>query len=212
MTKLDLDVISILKRAFNEQFEMSDLNFCKFYLNMMIFKNRNLRKLILNQSVYVEQILRDYEMWDCKLLIIFMNVFCRLIKVFDDYIADKNLRISYQLIINSLIYVMLNIKLDIIYLISMISRYAFNSIQTHWQTIKRIFRYLQEIYQMKLKFQKSLKRLKKYTNFDWIDDQNIKWSISSYVFVGSTTVPETSSTQRINIRQCFSRWCPFLDS
>jgi uncharacterized SAM-dependent methyltransferase len=62
MTKFDLNVISILKRVLNEQFKMSDLDFCSFYFDMMIFKNRNFRKLILNQSVYVEQMLRNHDM------------------------------------------------------------------------------------------------------------------------------------------------------
>jgi hypothetical protein len=97
-------------------------------------------------------------------------------------------------------YVMLNIKLDIIYFILMINRYAFNSIQTHWQTIKWIFRYLLKIYQMKLMFQKSLKRLKEYTNFDWIDDQNIKRSISNYVFnINSEIISWLSKWQSIVI-------------
>ncbi len=63
--------------------------------------------------------------------IIFMNVFCRLIKVFDDYIVDKNFKISYQSTINSLMYVMLKIRFDITYLIFVISRYIVNLIQTH---------------------------------------------------------------------------------
>jgi hypothetical protein len=79
-------------------------------------------------------------------------------------------------------YVMLNIKSDIIYLIFVINLYAINSIQTHWQTAKQIFHYLREIYQIKLIFQKSLKQLKKYTNFDWVDDQNIKRFTSNYAF------------------------------
>ncbi len=54
MTKSNSVAILILKRAFNEQFEISDLDSCTFYLDIMIFKNRNLRKLILDQSVYVE--------------------------------------------------------------------------------------------------------------------------------------------------------------
>ncbi len=166
----DLIVIIILKHVLNQRFEMSDLDFCTFYLDMMIFRNRNLRKLILDQSVYVEQMLQNHNMWDFKSLIIFMNVFCRLIKIFDDYIVDKNLKINYQSAINLLMYIMLNIKFDIICFIFVINWYIVNLIQTHWQTVKRIFRYLREIYQIKLMFQKSLKRLKEYTNFDWIDD------------------------------------------
>jgi hypothetical protein len=36
-----------------------------------------------------------------------------------------------------------------------------DSIQTHWQTIKRIFRYLRETYQIKLMFQKIVKTLER---------------------------------------------------
>jgi hypothetical protein len=86
--------------------------------------------------------LRNHEMWNCKSLIIYMNVSCHLIKNFDEYIVDKSLKINYQLIVKSLMYIMLKIRSNIIYFISMINRYVFNLIQTHWQTIKRIVRYL----------------------------------------------------------------------
>jgi hypothetical protein len=78
-TKLNFATIFWLKNVLNERFEINDLNLHIYYLDMMIFKNRNLKQLILNQSVYVEQILRNHEMWNCKSLIIFMNVLCRLI-------------------------------------------------------------------------------------------------------------------------------------
>jgi hypothetical protein len=94
-TELNLAIIFWLKNVLNDRFEMSDLNSCIYYFDMMIFRNRRLKLLILNQSFYVEQMLRDHEMWKCKSLIIFMNVSCRLIKIFDEYIADKSLNISY---------------------------------------------------------------------------------------------------------------------
>jgi hypothetical protein len=93
--EFDLAIIFWLKNALNESFEMSDLKSCIYYLDMMIFKNRRLKLLILNQSVYVEQMLQNHEMWNCKSLIIFMNVSCRLIKIFDEYTVDKSLKTSY---------------------------------------------------------------------------------------------------------------------
>jgi hypothetical protein len=125
-TKFDHAIIFWLKKALNERFEMSDLNSCIYYFDMMIFKDRRLKLLILNQSVYVEQMLRDHEMWNCKSLIIFMNVSCRLIKISDEYTADKSLRINYQSIVKSLMYIMLKTRLDITYFVSMINRYVFN--------------------------------------------------------------------------------------
>jgi hypothetical protein len=74
---------------------MNDLNSCIYYFDMMIFRNRRFTLLILNQSFYVEQMLRNHEIWNCKLLIIFMNVSCCLIKIFNEYIVDKNFKINY---------------------------------------------------------------------------------------------------------------------
>jgi hypothetical protein len=181
-TELDLAIIFWLKNVLHERFEMSDLKSCIYYFDMMIVKNRRLRLLFLNQNVYVKQMLRDHEMWNCKSLIIFMNVSCRLIKISEEYIVDKSLKTSYQSIVKSLMYIMLKIRSDIIYFISVISRYVFNLTQTHWQTIKRIFRYLRETYQMKLIFRETLKFLKNYTNSNWTEDQNIKRFIFEYDF------------------------------
>ncbi len=130
-TKFNFATIFWLKNVLNERFKMNDLNSCTYYLDMMIFKNRRFKQLILNQSIYVEQILRDHEMWNCKSLIIFMNVSCRLIKIFDEYTADKNFKINYQSIVKSLIYIMLKTRFDIIYSISMINRYVFNFTRSH---------------------------------------------------------------------------------
>jgi hypothetical protein len=130
-TKLDFAIIFWLKNALHERFEMNDLKSCIYYHDMMIVKNRRLNLLILNQNVYVKQMLRNHEMWNCKFFVVFMNVSCRLIKIFDEYIADKSLKTSYQLIVKSLIYILLKIRFDIIYFISVINRYVFNLIQTH---------------------------------------------------------------------------------
>jgi hypothetical protein len=131
-TKYDFAIFFWLRNVLNERFKINDLNSCIYYLDMMIFKNRRLKLLILNQNVYVKQMLQDHEMWNCKSLIIFINVLCRLIKIFNEYIIDKSFKINYQLIVKSLMYIMLKIHFDITYFILMISRYVFNFIQNHW--------------------------------------------------------------------------------
>jgi hypothetical protein len=79
-------------------------------------------------------------------------------------------------------YIMLKTRSNIIYFISMINRYVFNLIQIHWQTIKRIFRYLRKTHQIKLMFREALKSLKSYTNSNWTKNQDIRRSISEYAF------------------------------
>jgi hypothetical protein len=76
--------------------------------------------------------------------------------------------------------------------------YVFNFIQIHWQAVKRIFRYLRKTHQMKLMFRKALKSLKNYTNSSWIKNQNIRRSISKYVFnVDNDVIKRFSKRQLI---------------
>jgi hypothetical protein len=60
-----------------------------------------------------------------------MNVSCRLIKCFDEYIVNKNFKINYQSIVKLLMYIMLKIRFNITYFISIINRYVFNFIQIY---------------------------------------------------------------------------------
>jgi hypothetical protein len=47
-TKFNSAIIFWLKNALNNRFEISDLDWCIYYLNMMIFQNRCFKLLILN--------------------------------------------------------------------------------------------------------------------------------------------------------------------
>ena len=68
-----------------------------------------------------------------------MKTNARFMFVEKNYIAFKNLFKIYQSVIRSLIYAMLDIKLNIVFIISMIFRYAINFIDAHHFIIKRIF-------------------------------------------------------------------------
>jgi hypothetical protein len=54
--------------------------------------------------------------------------------------------------------------------------------------MKQIFRYLQKTYQMKLTFCETLNFFENYTNSNWAKNQDIKESISEYVFNVSSDV------------------------
>ena len=61
------------------------------------------------------------------------------------YTAFKKFFQIYQFVVKFFIYIMLDIKFNIIFIILIIFRYAFNFIKTHYIVIKRIFRYLKKI-------------------------------------------------------------------
>ena len=74
-----------------------------------------------------------------------MKTSARFIFIENNYIAFKNLFKTYQFVIKSLMYTMLDIKSDIVFAILMIFRYIINFIDAHHFMIKRIFKYLRVI-------------------------------------------------------------------
>ena len=65
--------IVVVKRVFNERFKMIDLNLFQFYLNMNIERNRSNRILFFSQKIYLKKIFKNYNMWKCKSITIFIN-------------------------------------------------------------------------------------------------------------------------------------------
>ena len=74
-----------------------------------------------------------------------MKINLRLTFVGKEYTAFKKLFQIYQLIIESFIYIMFDIRFNIVFIILIIFRYVFNFIKTYYIVVKRIFRYLKKI-------------------------------------------------------------------
>ena len=92
---------------------------------------------------------------------------------------------------------MLETRSDIVYIISLISRYSVNSTQTHWNTVIRIFRYLRDTMHYELVYKESLQALIEYIDFDWADDSTRR-SIFDYLFnVDSDVISWLSKRQVI---------------
>lgn len=80
------------------------------------------------------------------------------------YTATPKLRKKYQLIINFLIYVMLEIKLNIAYVISIVSKFAANPTPTHIKAVKKILQYFKSTLNLKFIFNKKFTDLTSFSN------------------------------------------------
>ena len=78
-------------------------------------------------------------------------------------------------------YIMLKTRSDIAYAVSLVSRYSANSIQTHWNAVVRIFRYLRGTMHYELVYKGSLQALTGYIDFDWANDSTRR-STFDYLF------------------------------
>ena len=173
--------IQQVKLALHKRFDMTNMRSLCYYLSMSIERDRFNRILYLSQKTYLKKILRDHNMWDSKFVVTLMNI-SRLKIVDFDHVVFVDQRLTYQFVVDFLIYVMLDTRLDLAFAIFVISKYAFNLIDTHWKVVKRIFRYIRKILNLRLIFVESLISLADYSNADWEDDHDIRRFIFEYMF------------------------------
>jgi hypothetical protein len=75
----NMDVIKEVKKKLSAKFDMKDLGVVNFILGMEIKKDRATRNLWLNQTKYIETILKCFNMQDCKPVKVPIPVGSRLI-------------------------------------------------------------------------------------------------------------------------------------
>lgn len=188
--------ITTLKHALSDRFHMANLGPCIYYLGMVISRDRPNRILALSQTAYIERVLKDHHMFDCKPMDTPMATDSSLHKAEDGYQASPELRHHYQSAVGSLMYIMLGTRPDIAYAISVVSRYGSNPTDEHWKAVKRIFRYLKATLHMRLTFQGPIQSLIGYTDSDWAGDKDTRRSTSGYVFsLGSAPISWSSKRQ-----------------
>ena len=155
-----------IKTVFNKQFHMIDFNFIIHYFDMKFDRNKFQQILWFSQRVYLKKKFKNHDFFDNKSIATFMKISTKLKVVFIEYIVNFDFKYIYQSTIEFFMYVMLDIRFDIVYFVFVINRYAFNFDEIHWTTIKRIFRYLKNTLHFRFIFFDSLKFLINWTNVD----------------------------------------------
>ena len=182
ITNLNKQFNKNIKTIFNKQFHIIDFDFMIHYFDMKFDRNKFQRILWFNQRVYLKKNFKNHDFFDNKSIVIFIKISTKLKIVFIEYIVNFNFKHIYQLIIEFFMYVMLDIRFDIVYSVFIINRYVFNFDEIHWTIVKRIFRYLKSTLHFRLIFSNFLRFLIDWIDVDWIDNKNIRRSIFDYIF------------------------------
>ena len=155
---------------------------------------RSFNRINLNQTFYLLKILKRFEMIDCKSMNIFMklNIFNVMMSFNDNYKTNNNIIYWYLLIIESLMYAIIIIRSDLIYLFSILSCYCFNLNLTHVKAIIRIFKYIKETLDYDIYYE-SKENLIKYIDVDFAKIINNRRFIDNYAFFLSKDLISWSS-------------------
>lgn len=124
------------KNAMKTEFEMTDLGIMKYFLRIEVDQSDD--GIFICQSKYASEILKRFKMQNCKLAVTPMAIGTKLNKYDEGSYVDPTL---YKRLVGSLMY-LTTTRPDIMFVVSMISKFMEAPNSAHWQAGKRILRYI----------------------------------------------------------------------
>lgn len=168
-----------LKSALSNNFKLKDLGDAKECLGMRIIRDKEKGIITLDQTEYINKILKRFNMSTCKS----MSTPLETNLDFGLQVEMSNKDIPYQQAIGSLMYLAVLTRPDISYTVSFMSQFNNKYTENHWKCIKRIFKYLQGTKNFGLVFKKSNNcNIEGFVDADWAGDKRDRKSYTGYVF------------------------------
>lgn len=149
--------------------------------------------IFIHQTKYIERLLCRFDMQDANSNNIPVDPHTSLEKGTE--LPDKN--IPYREAVGSLMHLAVVSRPDIMYGVSLVSRYLNSYNQTHWNVVKKIFKYLKGTKDYGLCYTPSKSNLEGYSDADYAKDTSTRRSLTGYVFIKNGAAV-TWATQRQN--------------
>ena len=175
------------KDFLNQRFEMKDLGPLSYCLGIQIRRDRTNRILWMSQEKYISDVLKRFNMSDCRPVATPLEPGVRLTKdmgpATQKEMEDMR-KVPYRSAVGSLMYAMVGTRPDIATAVGVVSRHLENPGQAHWSAVKRIFRYLRGTTGVGICYgtSKNLGVLEGYSDADWAGDLDSRRSTTGYVF------------------------------
>jgi hypothetical protein len=179
ITGSELGMIQEFKHELKKMFEMSDLGMMNYFLGMEVMQSSH--GIFTCQKKYASDILKRFKTQDCKLVGTPMTTSIKLSKDDESEKVDESL---YRGLIDNLQYLTAS-RPDILFAVSILSRFMHSPRETHFIAAKRILRYIKGTIDLGIFYPRSSEgtvELRDYTDSDWggcVDDSR---SISGYLF------------------------------
>jgi hypothetical protein len=185
------NLITECKRKLAAEFEMKDLGMMHYFLGLEVWQRSD--GIFLNQGKYVVEILKRFEMLDCKAMVTPMVSNLKLLQDTTSEIVDSTL---YRQIVGSLMY-LTNTRPDICFVVNTLSQHLEQPRQVHLVATKHVLRYLKGTLDHGLWYRSDHEfGLYGYSDSDWADSIPDRKSTSGYCFsLGSSMVSWSSRKQ-----------------
>jgi hypothetical protein len=189
------------KAAISKRYPITDVGDCNWVLNMEITQSDDRRTITLSQRAYIERMLQQYDMIDCKPV----HTPAQLLDLTDPKLpAGEPLSMTqhelYRKIIGSALYAANTTRIDIAHTVGILSRFVCAPTTTHMIAAKRLLRYLRGTMDHCLKFENNGQAnllLTVFADSNWNGDKTDRKSTTGYVVqLNNNTVTWQSRKQQ----------------
>lgn len=179
-TSDDEELLNEFKRNMKDEFDMTDLGKMRYFLGIEVIQKAD--GIFICQRKYAAELIERFEMEN-------YNSVCNLIvpgqKVSRDEVGVKVDSTLYKQMVGSLMYLTAT-RPDLMFVVSLISRFMANPTELHQAVAKRIMRYLKGTLDFGIWYRRGGKgELLGYTDSDYAGDIDDSKSTSGYVFLMS---------------------------
>ncbi|KAE8663055.1 Histone-lysine N-methyltransferase SUVR4 [Hibiscus syriacus] len=179
------DHIEELKAQLARKFEMKDLGSTNKILGIQIHRDRSNRKIWLSQKNYLKKILSRFNIQDCKSIFTHLPINFKLSSSMSPSSEEemmKMFRVLYASVVGSLMFAMICARPNIAQAVGVVSRYMTNPGKEHWNTVKRILRYIKGTSNVELYYGGSNLLINGYVDSDYVGVLDKNKSTTGYVF------------------------------
>jgi hypothetical protein len=134
----DIAKVKILKKKLIKIFDIKDLGPAKYFIEVRITRNRKEGIITLCQDAYIDKVLERYSIENCHTVDTpIASGATEIIIPFEEQATNKDIKL-YGSKIGSLIYLAVQTRPDILYKVSVLSRFLLNPSPQHIKTADRI--------------------------------------------------------------------------
>ena len=164
-------------------FKLRDLGEATNCLGLQISRNRKQGEIKLSHKNYILNLLKQYNMEDCKPVSTPLSDLKPLLS--SETPHEEKLVKPYQQLIGSLLYLAVTSRPDIAYAVTFLSQFNTKPTSKHFAAAKRVLRYLKGSTNFSLCFRKSNQDIIGYSDADWANNCPNRKSFSGNVFIYS---------------------------
>ncbi|XP_040951570.1 uncharacterized mitochondrial protein AtMg00810-like [Gossypium hirsutum] len=192
----DKFMLADFKTKMKEMFEMSDLGLITYFLRMEV--NQVEGGILLKQKTFALKVLAKFSMENCKPMSTPMAIGMKLSSQEEH---ESVCETDYRSLIGCLLYLTAT-RPDILFAVSMLSRFMHCCNQQHYKAGKRVLRYIKGTLNHGICF-KRVKELKLigYTDSDWAGSKDDMKSTSGYAFTPGSAMICWSSRKQTMVAQ-----------